>query len=88
MMQPAIPAFLGKLSVKEGERVSAGQVIALTGNTGHSTAPHLHYQLDRDNKTIDPKKNEGWVTEFVANLSLEMEATIKAKCGQFFKWSV
>lgn len=50
---------LSENRVKEGDRVSAGQVIALTGNTGHSTAPHLHYQLDRDNKTVDPLDYHG-----------------------------
>jgi murein DD-endopeptidase len=45
--------------VVEGARVTAGQVIALTGNTGHSTAPHLHYQLDKGDKTIDPLDYHG-----------------------------
>jgi len=45
---------LNENRVAEGERVSAGQVIALSGNTGRSTAPHLHYQLDRGEKALDP----------------------------------
>ncbi len=41
--------------VKEGQAVSAGTAIAKTGNTGHSTGAHLHYQLSRgENDTIDP----------------------------------
>jgi murein DD-endopeptidase MepM/ murein hydrolase activator NlpD len=41
--------------VKPGERVSAGQVIAQTGNTGHSFAPHLHYELHANNgNLLDP----------------------------------
>lgn len=40
--------------VNPGDRVTAGQVIGLTGNTGHSTAPHLHYQLELGDKVIDP----------------------------------
>jgi hypothetical protein len=35
----------GSLSVRAGERVRAGQEVANVGNSGHSTCPHLHYQL-------------------------------------------
>jgi hypothetical protein len=45
---------LSATKVRPGARVAAGQVVALTGNTGRSTAPHLHYQLDRGGKTLDP----------------------------------
>lgn len=41
--------------VKPGATVSRGQVIAKSGNTGHSFAPHLHYQLQTsDGKIVDP----------------------------------
>lgn len=52
---------LSENKVQEGAKVSAGQLIALTGNTGHSTAPHLHYQLDRGDKTVDPLDYHGTV---------------------------
>ncbi len=45
--------------VGPGQRVAAGQAIARTGNTGRCTAPHLHYQLDRDTRTIDPVDYHG-----------------------------
>ncbi len=45
---------LSENKVQEGQRVAAGQVIALSGNTGHSTAPHLHYQIQQGEKTLDP----------------------------------
>jgi murein DD-endopeptidase len=42
-------------SLKPGSRFSAGQVIAASGNSGRSYAPHLHYQLmTQDDRVIDP----------------------------------
>jgi murein DD-endopeptidase MepM/ murein hydrolase activator NlpD len=43
-----------RLLVREGESVAAGQVIALSGNTGRSTAPHLHFEVRRDGRSLDP----------------------------------
>jgi murein DD-endopeptidase MepM/ murein hydrolase activator NlpD len=40
--------------VRQGDSVQAGQVIALSGNTGRSTAPHLHFEVRHDGKTLDP----------------------------------
>ena len=37
-----------------GVRVKRGEVIAKSGNTGHSFAPHLHYQLQIGETVIDP----------------------------------
>ena len=50
---------LSENRVKPGEKVTAGQVVALTGNTGHSTAPHLHYQLNQGEKVLDPLDYHG-----------------------------
>jgi murein DD-endopeptidase MepM/ murein hydrolase activator NlpD len=43
-----------RLLVREGDVVSAGQVIALTGNSGRSTAPHLHFEVRREGESLDP----------------------------------
>lgn len=45
---------LDRADVTEGQKVTAGMVIGATGNTGHSTAPHLHYQLERGTTVVDP----------------------------------
>lgn len=45
---------LSRNDVSEGARVSAGQQIALSGNTGRSSGPHLHYQLNRGDAVLDP----------------------------------
>lgn len=41
-------------AVTPGQPVTAGMVIGSTGNTGHSTGPHLHFQVDVDGVAIDP----------------------------------
>ena len=43
-----------RLLVREGDQVRAGQVIALSGSSGRSTAPHLHFEVRRGGRSIDP----------------------------------
>ena len=45
---------LSTRNVKAGDKVYRGQKIGEVGNTGRSTAPHLHYEIQYQNKAIDP----------------------------------
>ena len=47
-------AHLSRVSVKEGQRVTRGQLIANVGNSGLSTGPHLHYEIHVDGRVVDP----------------------------------
>lgn len=50
-----IYAHCSKILVKQGATVKLGQKIALSGNTGRTTGPHLHFEIRRDNRTVDPE---------------------------------
>ena len=43
------------LEVKEGDEIYQGQVIAKVGSTGNSTGPHLHFEIRREDRYVDPK---------------------------------
>jgi murein DD-endopeptidase MepM/ murein hydrolase activator NlpD len=47
-------AHLQSFKVRNGERVTRGQVIGTVGSTGKSTSPHLHYEVWKSNKPINP----------------------------------
>ena len=47
-------AHTSKILVREGQRVSRGQRIALVGNSGLATGPHLHYEVHVNGRPVDP----------------------------------
>jgi len=47
-------AHLNSFNVRERQKVKRGDVIGFVGNTGLSTAPHLHYEVEKGDKKVNP----------------------------------
>ncbi|HMM47911.1 MAG TPA: M23 family metallopeptidase [Thiobacillaceae bacterium] len=52
----SVYAHLSAIEVKPGDEVQRGQVVGLSGNTGRSSGPHLHYTLYYRGQTVDPAR--------------------------------
>lgn len=47
-------AHCSKLLVRKGDSITCGQTVALVGETGNATGPHLHFTLSKDDIRLDP----------------------------------
>lgn len=47
-------AHMSRIRVRQGDTVDTGDVVGEAGSTGRSTGPHLHYEVRRNGKAIDP----------------------------------
>ena len=59
---------LSKINVKPRQELKAGDVLGLGGSTGHSTGPHLHFEVRFQYETFDPE----WLLDF-SNYSLRTQ---------------
>ncbi len=57
--QTTLYGHASELLVKVGDKVTAGAHIAKVGSTGHSTGPHLHFEVRQDGRAQDPSKALG-----------------------------
>ena len=48
-------AHNSELKVKQGDHVTQGTLVALMGNTGHSTGPHVHFELRQGDVAVNPR---------------------------------
>ncbi len=74
---------LSRTDVNAGDRVAKGDVVGLSGNTGRSTAPHLHYELEKGGKVVDPIDYHG-VTR--RTLSAAEKARFDARVARLDGW--
>ena len=45
-----------RIAVNTGDRVAAGQLVAYVGNTGQTSATHLHFEIWEQGEAIDPRQ--------------------------------
>ncbi|MGC4251871.1 MAG: peptidoglycan DD-metalloendopeptidase family protein [Sphingobium sp.] len=72
-------AHMSRIAAVSGQRVRRGQVIGYVGSTGLSTGPHLHYELYRNGRTVNPLSVKFTTTAQLAGRDL---ANFRARLAQ------
>ena len=63
---------LYSISVHEGDVIQAGTIVAISGNTGKSTGPHLHIRLRKNGKNVDPENLVVYLNDYINRLQDKM----------------
>jgi len=63
---------LSTIVVVEGEVVRAGDVVAVSGNTGRSTGPHLHIRITRNGQSVDPQPLMQYLDDYISSLQRQL----------------
>jgi len=74
-------AHLSKIKVREGQKINRGDVIGLVGSTGTSTAPHLHYEVSKNGKKVNP---QNYYFQDLSPAEYEKMIAISSNMGQSF----
>lgn len=69
---------LSLIAVREEDIVEAGTVVAVSGNTGRSTGPHLHIRLRKDGKSVNPTPFISYLNDYIDDLQ-DRIASLKFK---------
>lgn len=81
-------AHASEISAKVGQKVNAGDPIGAVGSTGRSTGPHLHFEVLRDGKAVDPtsflQSGGAAKTEFAKTLK-EFDGNLPQAYAAFFE---
>lgn len=64
---------LSLIAVNENDVVQAGDIVAISGNTGKSTGPHLHIRLKKDGRSMDPQPFVSYLNDYIDDLQDRIE---------------
>ena len=59
---------LSRIAVKQNEKVEAGTIIGISGNSGKSTGPHLHIRMEKDGKSVNPEPFIAYLNHYITML--------------------
>lgn len=71
-------AHLSRISVRRGQRIDRGTMVGKVGSTGNSTGPHLHFEVRRGGRSVNPL---AWMNADYAEVS-DRTASGQAHVGQ------